>query len=294
MTCSIDPKVEAWLREFGALEYSHAFLVDKIDWEALKLLNENDLKSLGVKLGDRKKMLLDLSQRCKEQEKKKQIESDNKTETSTEHGVLLGIVNVLQHQMDLLKTTHTIHSQQGKQGRMKVPNITSGSSSDSSNESEVSSVTDVQKLDEDAVHHRIEVIANHETSASADKANEGAPHISSAKEVSTVFVTYNDGRTTKKEKNVDKTSPLNVATSITVTQDIPLSNFMCKFYDSNKHGSESNGKKKTGKNDADKEKGSSGSMAEEVDEAMLEQEELMSAYAVYHIPPSPGPFIIDS
>ncbi|XP_015795858.1 Usher syndrome type-1G protein isoform X1 [Tetranychus urticae] len=57
------PPVVLFLAAQGMLEYTEVFQKEKIDLEALALLNENDLKSLGLPLGPRRKLMLAIERR---------------------------------------------------------------------------------------------------------------------------------------------------------------------------------------------------------------------------------------
>ena len=55
--------IRVWLEGLGLDEYSDAFIDNAIDRELLPHLTNEDLKELGItKLGDRKKLLLNLEQ----------------------------------------------------------------------------------------------------------------------------------------------------------------------------------------------------------------------------------------
>lgn len=50
----------AWLESISFLDYIDSFYKEKIDGLALLLLNEDDLKELGVVIGDKKDMLKEI------------------------------------------------------------------------------------------------------------------------------------------------------------------------------------------------------------------------------------------
>jgi class 3 adenylate cyclase len=50
-------QVAAWLEKLGMLEYAGRFAENRIDLSVLRDLTDQDLKELGVVLGDRKKLL---------------------------------------------------------------------------------------------------------------------------------------------------------------------------------------------------------------------------------------------
>jgi len=52
-------KIETWLRSLGLERYEPAFRENEIDWEALPKLTAEDLKDLGVVLGNHRRRLLD-------------------------------------------------------------------------------------------------------------------------------------------------------------------------------------------------------------------------------------------
>jgi len=52
-----DRLVEQWLSELGLSQYATAFTENAIDWDVLTDLTEHDLESMGIRLGDRKRLL---------------------------------------------------------------------------------------------------------------------------------------------------------------------------------------------------------------------------------------------
>ena len=52
-------KIETWLRSLGLERYEPAFRENEIDWEALPKLTAEDLRDLGVVLGNHRRRLLD-------------------------------------------------------------------------------------------------------------------------------------------------------------------------------------------------------------------------------------------
>jgi hypothetical protein len=46
-----------WLKQLGMSEYTQCFVENRIDFSVLRDLTDQDLKDLGVILGDRRKML---------------------------------------------------------------------------------------------------------------------------------------------------------------------------------------------------------------------------------------------
>ena len=52
-------EIETWLRSLGLERYEPAFRENEIDWEALPKLTAEDLKDLGVVLGNHRRRLLD-------------------------------------------------------------------------------------------------------------------------------------------------------------------------------------------------------------------------------------------
>ena len=50
-------EVADWLEKLGMTEYAQRFAENKIDLAALRYLTDQDLKDIGVALGDRRKML---------------------------------------------------------------------------------------------------------------------------------------------------------------------------------------------------------------------------------------------
>ena len=50
-------RIEEWLEKLGMPAYAQRFLDNRIDLTVLGDLNDQDLRELGVVLGDRKKML---------------------------------------------------------------------------------------------------------------------------------------------------------------------------------------------------------------------------------------------
>ena len=51
------PDVAAWLTQIGLAKYIETFSTHEVDWEALQLLSESDLKALGLPLGPRRKII---------------------------------------------------------------------------------------------------------------------------------------------------------------------------------------------------------------------------------------------
>jgi len=52
-----DRLVEQWLSELGLSQYATAFTENAIDWDVLADLTEQDFESMGIRLGDRKRLL---------------------------------------------------------------------------------------------------------------------------------------------------------------------------------------------------------------------------------------------
>ena len=52
-------EIETWLRSLGLERYEPAFRENEIDWEALPKLTAEDLRDLGVVLGNHRRRLLD-------------------------------------------------------------------------------------------------------------------------------------------------------------------------------------------------------------------------------------------
>ena len=50
-------QIAAWLEKLGMSEYAERFAENRIDFSVLRDLTDQDLKDLGVVLGDRRKML---------------------------------------------------------------------------------------------------------------------------------------------------------------------------------------------------------------------------------------------
>jgi SAM domain (Sterile alpha motif) len=50
-------QIADWLEKLGMSEYAHRFAENRIDFSVLPELTDQDLKDLGVVLGDRRKML---------------------------------------------------------------------------------------------------------------------------------------------------------------------------------------------------------------------------------------------
>src|ERR1700751_1645421 len=50
-------QIADWLEELGMSEYAQCFAENRIDFSVLRELTDQDLKDLGVVLGDRRKML---------------------------------------------------------------------------------------------------------------------------------------------------------------------------------------------------------------------------------------------
>ena len=53
-----------WLKTLGMSEYTDRFVENRIDISVLRDLTDQDLKDLGVVLGDRRKMLRAISELC--------------------------------------------------------------------------------------------------------------------------------------------------------------------------------------------------------------------------------------
>jgi hypothetical protein len=51
-----------WLEKLGMAEYAQRFAENKIDLSALRYLTDQDLKDIGVALGDRRKMLASIAE----------------------------------------------------------------------------------------------------------------------------------------------------------------------------------------------------------------------------------------
>ena len=51
------PQIADWLAKLGMSEYAERFAENRIDISVLRDLTDQDLKDLGVVLGDRRKML---------------------------------------------------------------------------------------------------------------------------------------------------------------------------------------------------------------------------------------------
>ena len=51
------PAIREWLTSLGLSEYTDAFIENRIDLPILSDLTDQDLKDLGVLLGDRRRML---------------------------------------------------------------------------------------------------------------------------------------------------------------------------------------------------------------------------------------------
>jgi hypothetical protein len=52
--------ISAWLRTLGLSEYAQSFAENYIDFSVLHDLKDQDLEKVGIPLGHRKKLLLDL------------------------------------------------------------------------------------------------------------------------------------------------------------------------------------------------------------------------------------------
>ena len=50
-------QIADWLKKLGMSEYAELFAENRIDFSVLRDLTDQDLKDLGVALGDRRKML---------------------------------------------------------------------------------------------------------------------------------------------------------------------------------------------------------------------------------------------
>ena len=57
MNAQATKEISDWLEKLGMSEYSQRFAENKIDLSALRYLTDQDLKEIGVALGDRRKML---------------------------------------------------------------------------------------------------------------------------------------------------------------------------------------------------------------------------------------------
>jgi hypothetical protein len=55
--CAAVQEIAEWLDKLGTSEYAHRFAENRIDLSVLPDLTDQDLKKLGVVLGDRRKML---------------------------------------------------------------------------------------------------------------------------------------------------------------------------------------------------------------------------------------------
>src|SRR6202043_53524 len=55
-------QIAAWLKKLGMSEYAERFAENRIDFSVLRDLTDQDLKDLGVVLGDRRKMLRAISE----------------------------------------------------------------------------------------------------------------------------------------------------------------------------------------------------------------------------------------
>ena len=57
MTVPAVQQIADWLKSLGMSEYAQRFAENRIDFSVLRDLTDQDLKDLGVVLGDRRKML---------------------------------------------------------------------------------------------------------------------------------------------------------------------------------------------------------------------------------------------
>ena len=55
-------QIADWLKKLGMSEYAERFAENRIDFSVLRDLTDQDLKDLGVVLGDRRKMLRAISE----------------------------------------------------------------------------------------------------------------------------------------------------------------------------------------------------------------------------------------
>ena len=58
--------IGAWLDEIGLAKYSERFRASAIDFDVLPELTDNELKELGLPLGDRKRLLRAVAERADE------------------------------------------------------------------------------------------------------------------------------------------------------------------------------------------------------------------------------------
>ncbi len=64
-------QIASWLARLGLSKYAEVFAAHEVDFEALRHLSDDDLKSLGLPLGPRRKILAGLASRSEKQPRSK-------------------------------------------------------------------------------------------------------------------------------------------------------------------------------------------------------------------------------